>query len=107
MSKSIYNKIPEGFTPSPKIDPKHTLQMFKQGSVTEITLDGKSFQVIDPRRMEALANLVERHEERFFELNQAVKQLRDEVRKLQNTVKMTRDEVTRLQEKLKENGNFL
>ena len=107
MKKNIYNQIPEGYIPSTKIDPKHSIQLYTQGSVTEVTLDGKSFQVIDPVRMETMAKMVESHEERFFELNQAVKQVRNSTRDLIRQVESLKREMQTLQEKLKENGTFL
>ncbi|HAO2062137.1 TPA: hypothetical protein IHJ80_005122, partial [Escherichia coli] len=50
--KSIYNKIPEGYVPVPKEQKSKQISLLRQGSITEITLDGKTFQVHDPARIE-------------------------------------------------------
>lgn len=102
--KSIYNKIPEGYVPVPKSDKSKSLSLLRQGSITEITLDGKTFQVHDPVRVEKIISMVERHEERFFGLSQELSKTKQKCTMLENQVTKLSNTVNKLQEQIKNAG---
>ncbi|AGC35169.1 hypothetical protein GNZ01_06080 [Escherichia coli] len=102
--KSIYNKIPEGYVPVPKEQKSKQISLLRQGSITEITLDGKTFQVHDPARIEKIISLVERHEERFFSLSQELAKTKQNCRLLENQISTLTNTVKQLQEQIKNAG---
>ncbi len=103
-NKNIYNKLPEGYVPLPKIDRSKELKLLRQGSITEITMDGKTFQVHDAVRIEQIIKLVERHEDRLFNINQETLQLKRKIQELTNKVNSLQSTVNSLQEQIKNAG---
>jgi chromosome segregation ATPase len=102
--KSIYNKIPEGYVPVPKEDKSKSLSLLRQGSITEITIDGKTFQVHDPARVEKIIQMVERHEERFFSIGQELSRTKQKCTMLENQINKLSNTVSKLQEQIKNAG---
>lgn len=103
---TIYNKLPTGYK-QPVQKKKDELKLIKHGSVTEITLGDKKFHVHDPVRMEGIISLVEKHDERIFELSQNSSALIQQVRELTNTVRVLKSDLQKLQDQIKQNGLFL
>ncbi|WOL22818.1 hypothetical protein [Escherichia phage vB_EcoM_JNE01] len=103
-NKSIYNKIPEGYVPTPKVDKSREISLLRQGSITEITLDGSTFQVSDPVRIEKIIKLVERHDERLYNMNQELLQYKRACAQLEQKVNKLSITVNKLQEQIKNAG---
>lgn len=102
--KNIYNTIPEGYVPVPKEDKSKQLSLLRQGSITEITLDGKTFQVHDPQRVENIIKMVERHEDRLYNTSQEVSKMKQKCHQLEAQVTKLVSKVNRLQEQLRNAG---
>ncbi|EOR9073870.1 hypothetical protein FOI42_RS02020 [Escherichia coli] len=103
-NKSIYNKIPEGYVPVPKSDKSKELQLLRQGSITEITLGDKTFQVHDPVKIEQLIKLVERHEERLHSVSNETAQLKRKIQYMENEIRTLRNSINKLQDQIKNAG---
>ncbi|EFJ0711979.1 hypothetical protein AYH43_005630, partial [Escherichia coli] len=88
----------------PKEQKSKQISLLRQGSITEITLDGKTFQVHDPARIEKIISLVERHEERFFSLSQELAKTKQNCRLLENQISTLTNTVKQLQEQIKNAG---
>lgn len=103
-NKNIYNKLPEGYIPLPKVDRTKELKLLRHGSITEITLDGKTFQVHDPARIEQMIKFVERHDERLFSMGQENIQLKRKIDEITIKVNSLQSTVNNLQEIIKNAG---
>lgn len=103
-NKNIYNKIPEGYVPLPKVDKSKELKLLRQGSITEITMDGQTFQVHDPIKIEQMIKFVERHEDRLYSLSQENLVLKRKVTELTQKVNQLQNNVNTLQEQIKNAG---
>ncbi|SOK58556.1 hypothetical protein [Yersinia phage fHe-Yen9-04] len=74
------------------------LSILRQGSVTEITMSGKTFQVSDPKRIEHAIIILERHEEVLFTLRQRIKEQTQSINILLNEIEKLKSDVQRLKE---------
>lgn len=75
------------------------LKLLRQGSVTEITMGSQTFQVTDPKRIEALGNIVVKHDGMLFEIrhslstaNQSIKILHQEIINLKAEVQTLKEQ---------------
>lgn len=101
---SIYNRIPEGYVPVPKVDKTKDIKLLRHGSITEITLDGTTFQVHDPAKLEQLIKLVERHEDRLYDMKSENFKLKQLVTELTQRCNKLTSEVKKIQEQIKNAG---
>lgn len=74
------------------------LQMLQRGSVTEITMGDRTFQVTDPKRIEQTISVLQHHEEALFTLRQRVKEHHTAINALIIEVEKLKNEVQRLKE---------
>lgn len=100
---NIYHRnVEEGHIP--QIHNKDKLKLVGRGAVTEITMDGKTFQVYDAQKIHSLITFVERHEDRLFELNQENKALKKQLNLLTKNLNDLNSTVKKLQDQLKNAG---
>jgi len=74
------------------------LQMLQRGSVTEITMGDKTFQVTDPKKIEQTITVLKTHDEAIFTLRQRVKEQTSVINQLLQDVNTLKNEVQRLKE---------
>ena len=74
------------------------LSILERGSVTEITLGGRTFQITDPKRIEQTFSVLQHHEESLHLLRQRVKEQSSAINQLINEVTTLKNEVQRLKE---------
>ncbi|AFA44396.1 hypothetical protein [Klebsiella phage phiKp_21] len=80
------------------------LKLLRSGSVTEITLDDKTFQVYDAHKIHNIITFVERHEDSIFNLRQDNNNLKKQIQILSKNIQTLQSTVTKLQEQLKNAG---
>ncbi|AQW88809.1 putative structural protein [Erwinia phage pEa_SNUABM_50] len=74
------------------------LSVLRQGTVTEITMGGQTFQVSDPKRIEQAISFLERHEESLFTLRQRIKEQNKAINVLIQEIEKLKADVQRLKE---------
>jgi hypothetical protein len=74
------------------------LSILRQGSVTEITMGDRTFQVTDPKRIEHAISFIGQHEEAIFNLRQRVKEQTTIINLMVNDIATLKQEVQRLKE---------
>lgn len=74
------------------------LSMIQRGSVTEITLGDRTFQVTDPKRMEQTISVLKHQEEAIQILRSRVKEQHTAINILIQEVNTLKNEVQRLKE---------
>lgn len=77
---------------------KSQLSILRQGSVTEITMGDRTFQVTDPKRIEQAISFIGQHEEALFNLRQRVKEQTTIINLMVNDIATLKQEVQRLKE---------
>lgn len=80
------------------------LKLLNMGSVTEITMDGKTFQVYDAQKIHNIISFVERHEDSLFNLRQDNINLKKQINILTKNVQTLQNSVNKLQDQLKNAG---
>lgn len=76
------------------------LNLLRQGTVTEITIGDKVFQVTDPKRIEMAIKCLEQHEESLFKLRQRVKEQSTVINALQYEINAMKGDIQFLRENL-------
>lgn len=74
------------------------LSMIQRGSVTEITMGDRTFQVTDPRRMEQTISVLKHQEDAIIALNRRVKEQHNAIGILVQEIQTLKNEVQRLKE---------
>ena len=97
---SMYRDYDEDEKPK-KVEESYDLSVLKSGSVTEITLGDKKFEVIDPNRIEQSLKLISQMNESLYSLRQRIKELSQSNNQLVEEINKLKSEV----QKLKDNSN--
>lgn len=98
--KNIYNsKIP-----SIKKD-THSTMINKVGTVTEITVDGKSFNVTDPLVIQQIQSSINDIQQKYNSVVHSYKTQEKQVSFLNKEIQQLRSELTKLKDKVNENIN--
>lgn len=74
------------------------LSILRQGTVTEITMGDRTFQVTDPKRIEQAITFIGQHEEALFTLRQRIKEQTSILKIMANDIATLKQEVQRLKE---------
>lgn len=102
MNKGMYSSEPdESFARKSAIlkdSAESKLNMVQRGSVTEITLGGRTFQVSDPKRIEQTVTILKNHEEAMHTMKQRLKEQHNAIGILVQEVNTLKQEVQRLKE---------
>lgn len=70
----------------------------KSGSVTEITLGDKTFEVLSPEKINKMFNMIEKQTQELFELRQYVKKQTQTISLLSDELNQTKMDITKLKE---------
>ncbi|AFC21731.1 virion structural protein [Cronobacter phage vB_CsaM_GAP32] len=74
------------------------LSMIQRGSVTEITMGDRTFQVTDPKRLEQMISVLKHQEESIQVLRTKIKEHHNAISVLVQEVQTLKNEVQRLKE---------
>lgn len=74
------------------------LSMIQRGSVTEITMGDRTFQVTDPKRMEQTISVLKHQEEAIQNLRSRMKEHHNAISVLVQEIQTLKNEVQRLKE---------
>jgi cell shape-determining protein MreC len=102
MNKGMYSSVPdEKFAQKSAIlkdSAESKLNMVQRGSVTEITLGGRTFQVSDPKRIEQTVTILKNHEEAMHTMRQRLKEQHNAIAVLLQEIQTLKNDVQRLKE---------
>ncbi len=102
MKKTMYNTVqneqPKTALNSIKAVNESKVDIIQRGTVTEITMGGRTFQVSDPKRIEQTVTVLKSHDEALHQLRQRIKEHTTVINQMQQTINTLSTEVQRLKE---------
>lgn len=102
MNNGMYSATPSGgFANKTKLVndlAESKLTMLQRGSVTEITLGGRTFQISDPKKIEHAISILKHQEEAISNLRVKIKEHSTAIGQLVREIQNLKNEVQRLKE---------
>jgi hypothetical protein len=102
MSKGMYSSKPdESFDKKSEVlkeQAQSKLDILQRGSVTEITLGNRKFQISDPAKLERVAMILKGHEDMLSTMRNRIKEQHNAISVLISEVQTLKNEVQRLKE---------